>query len=101
MLLQVPEALGLSYRNSIELNKLIDQHIPGRPRFQRREIIVSGEAFEVYFRDVIECIRALVGDAEFARYLVLVPEQHFVDDNMTIRLYHDMHTGHWWWDTQV
>ncbi|KAH9837658.1 uncharacterized protein C8Q71DRAFT_706547 [Rhodofomes roseus] len=97
----VPEALGLSYRNTIELNKLIDEHIPGRPRFQRREIIVSGEAFEVYFRDVIECIRALFGDAEFAQYLVFVPERHWVDARKTIRLYHDMHTGKWWWATQV
>ena len=84
-----------------ELNKLIDEHIPGRPRFQRREVMVAGEAFEVYFRDVIECIRALYGDAEFARYIVLVPEQHYADDQLTIRLYHDMHTGTWWWDTQV
>lgn len=100
-ILQVPEALGLSYRNSTELNKLIDEHIPGHPRFRRREIVVGGEAFEVYFRDVIECIRALYGDTEFARYLVFVPEQHYVDDQLTIRLYHDMHTGDWWWDTQV
>lgn len=36
---------------------------PMRPRFQREEIVVGDEAFEVYMRDVLEC---LFGDAEFA-----------------------------------
>ncbi|KAJ6506503.1 hypothetical protein C8R45DRAFT_1050904 [Mycena sanguinolenta] len=34
----------------------------GRPAFQREEVFVAGEAFDVYFRDIIECIRALYSD---------------------------------------
>jgi len=26
---------------------------------------------------------------------------HYLDADQTIRLYHDMHTGKWWWETQV
>lgn len=100
-LLKLCDTLDLSYKSSDELNKIIDEHIPGRPRFKRREIIVGGEAYEVFFRDVIECIRALYGDVEFARYLLLVPVQHWADKNKTIQLFHDMHTGNWWWTTQV
>ncbi|KIJ58081.1 hypothetical protein HYDPIDRAFT_34518 [Hydnomerulius pinastri MD-312] len=55
----VPEALGLSYRNSRELNAIIDHHLPGRPRFQRKEIVVAGEALDLYFRSILECVNAL------------------------------------------
>ncbi|KAF7332804.1 hypothetical protein MSAN_02431600 [Mycena sanguinolenta] len=100
-LLKVPEALGLSYRTSAELNEIIDKNLPtGGPAFQREEIVVAGEAFDVYFRDIIECIRALYSDPEFANVLVFVPERHYADVDKTVRLYHDLHTGKWWWATQ-
>lgn len=99
---QVAERLALSYKNSRELNKIIDEQLPScRPSFQRHEIVVAGEAFEVFFRDVIECIRALFGDPEFAPLLLLAPERHYKDANHSERVYFDMNTGKWWWATQV
>ncbi|CDO69394.1 hypothetical protein BN946_scf185040.g7 [Trametes cinnabarina] len=95
------DALGLSFKNMSELNKIIDGHLPaGRPRFKRREIVVQGEAFEVYYRDVLECIRALFGDPEFAQDLLLVPERHYTDASRQTRVYFDMNTGDWWWRIQ-
>ncbi|KAI0059312.1 hypothetical protein BV25DRAFT_1908757 [Artomyces pyxidatus] len=94
------EKLELSYRNSPELNEVIDKKIPSRPQFKREEIVVAGEAFDVYFRDVMECVKALYADAEFAPYLVFKPERHYQDKDQTKRLFHDMHTGRWWWDVQ-
>lgn len=67
----------------------------------RKEIVVAGEAFEVYYRDIIECIRSLLGDPEFAPLLLLVPEQHYTDGSKTEQVYFDMNTGKWWWATQV
>ncbi|KAJ6614114.1 hypothetical protein B0H10DRAFT_1950909 [Mycena sp. CBHHK59/15] len=51
----VPEALGLSYKNS------------WRPTFKRQEIVVGGEAFDMYFHPAVECIKALYSDPEFAQ----------------------------------
>lgn len=86
----------------MELNKIIDDKIPSkRPAFKRYEAEVAGEAFEIYMRDVMECIKALYGDPEHAQYLCFAPEQHYADADKTQRLYHDMHTGQWWWSTQV
>jgi len=99
--LQVFKSLGLSFKSSNELNKIIDDQLPGRPRFERHEIMVANEVCEVYFRDVIACIKALYGDPDFAQYLVFLPEKHYVDEGKTQRMYHDMHTGKWWWSTQV
>ena len=95
------EKLGLSFKNSKELNAIVDQKLPARPKFKHEEIVIGGEACDVYFRDIIECVRALYSDPEFAPYLVILPEKHFTDDKKTTRLFHDMHTGKWWWGTQV
>ena len=95
------EKLGLSFKNSRELNKIIDEQLPDRPCFKHEEIVIGGEAFDVYFRDIIVCIRALYSDPELLPYLVFLPEKHYVDKERKVRLYHDMHTGKWWWSTQV
>ncbi|KAG0698923.1 hypothetical protein DFH29DRAFT_983698 [Suillus ampliporus] len=93
--------LDLSYRNSHELNKIIDSQIPAHhPHFQQQEILMAGEAFDVYFRDIIECVKALFGEPELTPYLMFALEQHYSDEDKTQRLYHDMHTGQWWWHTQ-
>ena len=63
-----------------ELNKIIDKRLPGWPRFEQHEIIVSDEVCEVYFHDIIACIRALFGDPSFVLYLVFGPEKHYTDD---------------------
>lgn len=98
---QVLDKLGLSFKNSHELNKIIDTRLPGRPAFKREEIVIADQAFDIYYRDIIQCIRALWSDPEFAPVLVFEPEHLYKDENRETRLYHDMHTGDWWWATQV
>lgn len=92
----------LSYKNPRELNRIIDKSLPATcPAFQRAEVTVEGETVGFYFRDVLECVRALYGDESFAPYLVFAPERHYTDNDRTNRLYHDVYTGKWWWTTQV
>ncbi|KAG2088158.1 uncharacterized protein F5147DRAFT_781078 [Suillus discolor] len=94
------EKIGLSFKNTWELNKIIDDELPGRPKFKHDQIVVANEAFDVYYRDIIECIKALFSDPSFADFLVFAPERHYADEDETIRLYHEMHTGKWWWNSQ-
>jgi Plavaka transposase len=102
IIIKVQEALGLSYKSARELNKIIDNSLPSRrPKFQRKEIIVAGESFDVYFRDILQCIQALYSNPEFATTLAFAPERHYADADMTIRVFTEMHTGKWWWATQV
>ena len=49
---------------------------------------------------MIACIKALFGDPAFAPFLVFAPEKHYTDETRTKRMYHDIHTGRWWWSTQ-
>ncbi|KAJ7501988.1 hypothetical protein B0H11DRAFT_2188562 [Mycena galericulata] len=52
------------------------------------------------FTDLLKISAALFGDPEFAAHLKVSPERHYADEDQTVRLYHDMHTGKWWWATQ-
>ncbi|KAJ7605725.1 hypothetical protein FB45DRAFT_879173 [Roridomyces roridus] len=72
----------------------------GRPVFKRQEIVIGGEVFDVYFRPILDCVKALYNDPEFTHDLVFAPERHYSDANKTARLFHDLHTGKWWWSTQ-
>jgi hypothetical protein len=98
---QVSERLGLSYHSSVQLNKIIDSSIPDIPKFEREPVVVGNEVFELYSRNVIDCIKYLFGDPEFASHLLLVPEHHFTDASKTNRVVHEMNTAQWWWKTQV
>ena len=92
----------LSYKTFWELNKIINDSLPSsRPCFERHEIVVAEEAFEVYFCDLHACIQALFGNPEFVPILLLAPEQHYANADHTVQVYFDMNTGKWWWVTQV
>ncbi|KAJ3000601.1 hypothetical protein NUW54_g6755 [Trametes sanguinea] len=97
----IVQKLALSYKNSRELNNIIDKLPAGRPPFEREEISIAGDTFEVFLRDILACIRALLGDPEFTPILLLVPERHYTDESKTVQVYFDMNTGKWWWATQV
>ena len=93
----------MSYKSAVELNRLIDQELPGRPPFQRHEVMAGTEVCNVYFRNVILCIKALFIDPDLVRFLVMAPKKHFTygGDGRKICMNHDMHTGRWWWLMQV
>ena len=63
--------------------------------------MVGNEVCELFFRDIIQCIRALFGDPDFAPYLIFAPERHYTDNDKEEMVYHDMYTGAWWCFTQV
>ncbi|KAF8975663.1 hypothetical protein BDQ17DRAFT_1395239 [Cyathus striatus] len=96
----VIDKLGLSFHSSSELNQRIDDDLPGCPHFVWKEICIGNEICDVYFQDIIDCVKALLGDPNFAPYLVFEPEKHYTDDSETTRMYHDMHTERWWWEKQ-
>ena len=95
------EKLELSYSSTKELNHIIDNALPGRPSFQCCEVFIGGETLEFYHHDLLNCIRSIYGDPEFAQDLVVCPERHYTDQGRTERIYNEMHTGDWWWAVQV
>ena len=62
---------------------------------------MASEYFEVFYRDVLQCVRVLFGDPKFTGVLAFTSERHYADADRTVRVYFDMNTGKWWWSTQV
>ncbi|KAF9032528.1 hypothetical protein BDZ89DRAFT_1100996 [Hymenopellis radicata] len=105
-LLAIPgviDKLGLSYRSANELNTIIDKKLPSRPAFHCQEVVVDGEVYELYFRNIMECVEALYSDPDLAAYMKFSPEKHYFElqfEGEETRAYHDMYTGNWWWSRQ-
>ncbi|THU93081.1 hypothetical protein K435DRAFT_799989 [Dendrothele bispora CBS 962.96] len=95
------DKLELFFSSANELNKIIDDNLPARPQFQTHNVVVQGESFEVYSRNILECVKALFAEPDFAPYMKFAPERHWTDTSRKTRMFHDMHTGGWWWSRQV
>ncbi|KAH9074684.1 hypothetical protein EDB83DRAFT_2515547 [Lactarius deliciosus] len=103
-ILAIPEfvdKLSLSYRTPNELNNIIDKELPEHPQFKCEDLIIAGNTFQFYFRDVLQCIRTLYRNPKFTRDLVFAPERHYTDHKRTCRVYSEIHTGNWWWAVQT
>ncbi|KAJ3563327.1 hypothetical protein NP233_g9007 [Leucocoprinus birnbaumii] len=98
---EVPEKLGLSYKNIRELNHIIDTKLPQRPKFHRREVLVNGENIVFYARDMLECIQHLWRAPDLSDDLLVEPERHYCDEKAKKQIFHEMNTGHWWWKKQT
>ena len=59
------------------------------------------EQLELWFRDPVECVKELIGNPAFKDRISYVPERVYTDDEGKVRVYDEMWTGTWWWDTQV
>jgi hypothetical protein len=84
---------GHTWRNKIR--GLVDQ-----PQWQNGSVdfhLQRGVKF--FFRDVIECIQYLLCQKVFAEDLIFEPKREF--DRQGFRVYTEMHTANWWWETQV
>ena len=58
----------------------------------------SGHHGAIYFRDIFDCIKFLLGHLPFAEDLDFAPVQLF--DSADNRIYTEMNSGDWWWETQ-
>ncbi|TEB37729.1 hypothetical protein FA13DRAFT_1614435, partial [Coprinellus micaceus] len=58
------------------------------------------EEVELWSRDPIECIRELLGNPAFKDCMRYAPERVFEDEEGEVRVFDEMWTADWWWDTQ-
>ncbi|KZV91631.1 hypothetical protein EXIGLDRAFT_769682 [Exidia glandulosa HHB12029] len=97
---------GLRVENARQLNQKIDQ-LPGYGAWQQRTISIQAEgstqlqSHEVFYRDPMDCLRALWADPAFQAELMVSPEMRWFSKSRTIRMYLDMNTGDWWNAKQV
>ena len=62
---------------------------------------LPSEQLELWRRDPVECVRELLGNPALKDYLKYSPVRVYEDSEGKSRVYDEMWTGSWWWDTQV
>jgi hypothetical protein len=63
--------------------------------------LMPPEKLELWRRDPIECVRELMGNPMFKDELKYAPEKAYLDPEGRNRIYDEMWSADWWWDTQV
>jgi len=51
--------------------------------------------------DIIKSMRWLMQQPAYAEHLIYAPQRCFNSDTPPKRLYTEMHTADWWWETRV
>ncbi|KAL6305981.1 hypothetical protein BKA93DRAFT_816611 [Sparassis latifolia] len=85
--------------------------LPTGPAWSCKKVLVHGnvtdengeimkEEVELWLRDPVECVRELIGNPLFRDSMAYVPERAFADKEGSRRIYDEMWTGEWWWETQ-
>jgi hypothetical protein len=62
---------------------------------------LPAEKLELWRRDPVECVRELLGNPALKNYMKYAPERVYEDDEGNSRIYDEMWTASWWWETQV
>jgi len=59
------------------------------------------QPIKYWSRDIIKCMRWLMWQPAYTEHLSYTPQHCFNSDTPPKRLYTEMHTADWWWETQV
>lgn len=63
--------------------------------------VYETEELELWFRDINEVIREIIGNPDFREYLRYAPERLFTNESKDEEVINEMATAEWWWETQV
>ena len=63
--------------------------------------LMPPKKLKLWRQDPVECVKELMGNPMLKDSLKYVPERHFSDKEGVNRVFDEMWTADWWWDTQV
>jgi hypothetical protein len=99
----------LSFRNGQEWTKKLESLPTGIPDggFQAASIEITPDEADgrrtsapIVSRDAGEVVRFLIGHVPFREHLHYEPVQLWRDESKMVRVYNELYTGDWWWETQ-
>ncbi|KAG6806291.1 hypothetical protein H0H92_011916, partial [Tricholoma furcatifolium] len=107
----VRNAGNLSFQNNYTFLQKVDA-LPTGPEWACEIVHVEGdrlgkdgevmsEDLELWMCDPVECIRELMGNPAFSENISYAPERAYRDEACTQRIFDEMWTANWWWDTQA
>ena len=103
--------MDLSFATKYEFFKKIDA-LPTGPEFSCETVTIVGDLFdergeqmteeaELWLRPPLECMAELLGNPAFREHMVYSPSRVYTGEARLSRVYDEMWTGDWWWETQV
>src|SRR5258706_1240879 len=95
--LSIPSSI--SFCSGYTMYKCTHGLIEDPPWKSRKVDFILRKQTEFYYRDLLACIRYLLRQKAYRDHLVWAPtrEQNTAGE----RIYSELHTAEWWWDTQV
>lgn len=109
-ILQLPaqvKGAPFSFKSAYTLHRCLDQLPRAGPVW--KSVILSpntgtpkeGTPSMLFYRDPVGTVQYLLSNSALQEGIQWSPRKVFVDNRKTQRLFSDMSTGDWWWDTQV
>lgn len=109
--IQVQKNEKMSFSRNYQFTKMVDK-LPTGPGWTCEIIHLEGEEvgedgrtlvedLELWRRDPVECVKELIGNPAFKEYISYVPERVYTDNTGQDRVYDEMWSADWWWETQV
>ncbi|KAH7918147.1 hypothetical protein BV22DRAFT_1134820 [Leucogyrophana mollusca] len=62
---------------------------------------IKHEKVELWKRNPMECVKELIGNPSFRDLMSYTPERAYMDEAGLTRIFDEMWTGDWWWNTQA
>ncbi|KAF8473800.1 hypothetical protein BDZ91DRAFT_845281 [Kalaharituber pfeilii] len=89
----------VSFRSSHTLHKLLDS-MASEPQWTEGIVKYRLEPeTQFYYRNILQCTKYLLRQRAYAENMVWSPVKE--TDSKGEQIYNEMHTAHWWWDTQL
>ncbi|EJF58879.1 hypothetical protein DICSQDRAFT_148808 [Dichomitus squalens LYAD-421 SS1] len=101
-----------SYTSKYHLLKKIDDLPKGHAKWEVEIFEAEGdevdedgkpkiEVVELWKRDVVDCVRELIGNPLFRDAIRYAPEREYADNEGNTRIYSNMWGADWWWGTKL
>ncbi|KAF8598610.1 hypothetical protein BDV93DRAFT_593766 [Ceratobasidium sp. AG-I] len=91
------------WNNNAALLSDIDK-LPTGPIWKTAQVLAGRGLYErshtLYFRDICEVIRELIGARRFKDCMRYAPEHHWTSRDQKCRVYDEAWSGDWWWRMQ-
>ncbi|KAG8728744.1 hypothetical protein FRC10_004600 [Ceratobasidium sp. 414] len=92
-----------AWKNNAALLSDVDR-LPTGPDWRTEEVEVGEGSYRrihtVYFRDILEVVRELIGATRFKDCMRYAPERHWTSQRGGCQVYDEMWSGNWWWRMQ-
>jgi hypothetical protein len=62
---------------------------------------LPAEKLELWRRNPVDCVKELLGNPALKNHMKYAPERVYEDMEGKTRIFDEMWTANWWWDTQV